>query len=96
MTEKRLGRHQHSNASFSHLSNIRAIVRRAEDAAVYIKSFVESMGWKLDFEAMNHRRCILIPDNHPFRLIQPFIKTVSSDHAYDDDTSSTTSSSDDR
>lgn len=93
MTEKRLGRHQQLNASFSHLSDIRAIVHTAEEAAVYIRSFVESMGWRLDFEAMNLLRCILIPDNHPFRLIQPFIEYKPYTHAYDDASST---SSDDR
>lgn len=94
MTEKRLGRHLYKYISFKHLADVRTMVNRAEEAALYIKEIAEMSGWVLDFNAMNQRRCAALPADHPLCLIQPYIRINLTPFASSNDTDSTTSTSD--
>lgn len=93
MTEKRLGRHLYRYISFKHLADVRTMVNRAEEAALYVKEMAELGGWTLDFNAINQRRCAALSADHPLCLIQPYIRINVIPFA-SDDTDSTTSASD--
>lgn len=72
--EMRLGPRLYRYFSSKHLSDVRTLVARADDATVYLKSFSKAQGFELDFEAMNRRRCAALPSNHPLYLIEPYIQ----------------------
>lgn len=93
--EKRFGRHVYLYHSYSHLSAVREIVDKAEEAALYITTFAESMRWKLDFKEINRRRCASLPSDHPLCLIQPYLRARNiNSFISNDETESSASSSD--
>lgn len=77
----RLGRHLYQYTPSKHLSDVRSVVSRTEEAAVYLQEFVEADGLDLDFYEVNQMRWAALPSNHPLCLIQPYLQIDGSDSA---------------
>lgn len=81
MIEMRLGRHLYQYTPSKHLSDVRSVVLRAEEAALYLQDFAEANGMNLDFHALNEIRRAALPRNHPLSLIQRYLRNDGSDSA---------------
>lgn len=62
--------------SQSLLGDVRMMVRKIEESAVYIMRWGWGQGWKMDFDTLEQRRHAERSENHPCNLLVPYIVKV--------------------
>lgn len=58
------------------LARVRLAVSLCEDSIIYMKRWAALQGWNLDFEQVEEGRRRALPEDHPCKLIQPFVCEV--------------------
>jgi hypothetical protein len=58
------------------LATVRLAVSLCEDSIIYMKRWAALQGWSLDFEQAEEGRRRMLPEDHPCKLIQLFVREV--------------------
>lgn len=55
------------------LGDVKMLIQKVEKAMVYVRRWAVMQGWKMDFNMIETRYYHKRPNNHPCRLLEPYI-----------------------